>query len=54
VAAATLLERPDRRVQPVDHVQPLDQLGHRDNARHRRQRWIRRADPYPPPASTTP
>ena len=31
MAAAALLDRPDPRVQPVDHLQPLDQLGHRDH-----------------------
>jgi hypothetical protein len=54
VAAAALLDRPDRRVQPADHIQPLHQLGHRDHARHRRQCRIRRTDPHPPPPTTSP
>jgi hypothetical protein len=53
MAAAALLDRPDRRVQPADHIQPLDQLGHRHHARHRRQRRIRRPDPHPPPPAAT-
>ena len=43
------LDRPDRRIQSLDHAQPVDQLGHRRQPRHRGQRRVRRADPHPPP-----
>jgi hypothetical protein len=52
MTAAALLDRPDRRVQPIDHIQPVGQLGHRQHPRHRRQRRIRRTDPHPPPTTT--
>jgi len=48
----TGLDRPDRRIQQLDHAQPVDQLGHRSHPRHRGQRQVRRADAHPPPQPT--
>ena len=51
----TLLDRPHRRIQHLDHPEPITQLRDRRHARHRRQRRIRRAHPHlrPPTATTT-
>jgi len=43
------LDRPDRRIQQLDHAQAVNQLGHRGHPRHRGQRRVRRADLHPPP-----
>lgn len=49
--AITLLDRPHRRVQRLDHTQPIHQLGHRGHPRHRGQARIRRADTHLPPTT---
>lgn len=48
----TLLDRPDRRVQRLDHTQPFHQFGDRGHPRHRRQARVRRADSHPRPTTT--
>jgi len=47
--AVAFLDRPDRRIQQLDHGEAVDQLGHRRHPRVPGQRRVRRADPHPPP-----